>query len=248
MKSMLHIGVLFGLVLACVPAATAVEFPPKPERVHFYVDQAGLLKADDAQAVDALASALLRDEQVPIITVTIPSLLSFQAGHLTIEQYAQQLFDHWGLGSKDRNYGILLLVSLGDRRARIELGAGWGRDHDADAQYIMDALIVPAFKSGDYSGGIRQGVDALDKMARGLGLPRRKTPWWVPVLFVGSIALTIGVIVSLFKSGRSGWGWALLAALGVMLFFALRSAAKGGGSGGSFGGGFSGGGGASGSW
>lgn len=47
-------------------------------------------------------------------------------GHLSVEQYARQLFDHWGPGFKDRNYGILLLVSVGDRKARIELGAGWG--------------------------------------------------------------------------------------------------------------------------
>ena len=112
----------------------------------------------------------------------------------------------------------------------------------------MSELMMPAFRRGDISGGVRQGVEALDKMARGLGLPKLKTPWWVPVAFVGGIALVIGVIVSLFKSGRSGWGWALIVALGILLIFMLRAAAKGGGSGGAFGGGSSGGGGASGSW
>ena len=56
------------------------------------------------------------------------------------------------------------------------------------------------------------------------------------------------VIVSLFKKGRSGWGWALIAGIAIALFFILRAAASSGGSGGSFGGGSSGGGGASGSW
>jgi uncharacterized protein len=247
MKSILRIGLALFLSFAGLSAGAA-QFPAKPDKTHFYVDQAGLLKPEDAQVVDRVAAALLKEEKIPIIAVTIPSLITYQAGNLAIEPYARQLFDHWGLGFKDRNFGILLLVSLGDRKARIELGKGWAGEHDGDAQYIMDELMVPAFRAGDYSGGIRQGVEALDKMARGLGLPKPKTPWWAPVLFFGGIMLMVGVIVSLFKSGRSGWGWALIAGLGVMLFFMLRSSMRSGGSGGSFGGGFSGGGGASGSW
>jgi len=228
--------------------AGAVTFPDKPSREHFYVEQAGLLKESDASAIDRLAGALLAEEKVPLWVVTIPSLVSFQAASMPIESYARALFDKWGIGSQNRNYGILLLVSVGDRKARIELGAGWGRNHDQDAAYIMDSILVPAFKKGDYSVGIRDAANALDKMARGLALPKPKTPWWTLPLFFLGIAGVIGVIVSLFKSGRSGWGWALMAGLGVLIFFMLRSAARSGGSGGSFGGGSSGGGGASGSW
>jgi uncharacterized protein len=235
-------------LVSCAGPARAAEFPDKPPKQHFYVDQAGLLNPQDAQAVDQAALQLLREQRVPILVVTIPSLLTYRAADLSVEQYARALFDHWGIGSPSRNYGILLLVSLGDRKARIELGAAWEGKHDGDAQYIMDSLIVPSFKAGDYSGGIRQGVEALDKMARGLGLPRPKQPWWALPVFAIAVALTIGVIVSLFRSGRRGWGWALIAALGILLVFMLRAAAKGGGSGGSFGGGSGGGGGASGSW
>ena len=60
--------------------------------------------------------------------------------------------------------------------------------------------------------------------------------------------IVVMVIVSLFKSGRSGWGWVLIVGIGIAIFFILRAAASSGGSGGSFGGGSSGGGGASGSW
>jgi len=64
---------------------------------------------------------------------------------------------------------------------------------------------------------------------------------------LGVIGIVI-LIINLFKSGKSGWAWALIAFLGVAIFFLLRSAASSGGSGGGFGGGFSGGGGATGSW
>ena len=70
----------------------------------------------------------------------------------TIERYATALFNEWGIGSQQRNYGMLLLVSLGDRRARIELGAGWGLDYNRQSQNIMDSLIVPSFKQGAYGG------------------------------------------------------------------------------------------------
>ncbi len=236
------------IVLVSMGSSRAASFPDKPPKEHFYVDEARLLKDKDAQAIDQLAASLLKDEQIPLLVVTIPSLVSHQATDHTVDSYAAALFDEWGIGSQSRNYGMLLLVSVGDRKARIELGKAWAGQHDADAGHVMDSLIVPAFKRGDFSTGIRDGVDGLDKMARGLALPKPTAPWWVlPAMILGAI-LVIGVIVSLFKSGRSGWGWTLIVGIGVVLFFILRSAASSGGSGGSFGGGSSGGGGASGSW
>ena len=239
------------LVLVSGAVATSdgqPRFPDKPSSEHFYVDRANIIPNAEAAEIDGIALALLQEEDVPILVVTIPSLVDYGASGYTIERYAAALFDEWGIGSQARNYGILLLVSLGDRKARIELGAGWAGGHDATAQEIMSTLIVPAFKRGDYGEGILGGVRGLDAMARGLGLPKPKPPWWMLPLMIGSVVLMIGVIISLFKNGRSGWGWALIAFLGVVLFFVLRAAASSGGSSGSFGGGSSGGGGASGSW
>jgi uncharacterized protein len=223
-------------------------FPDKPPRKHFYVDEARLIAPEDGAEIDRIAGALLREEQVPIIVVTISSMASYGAGDWSIERYAQALFDHWGIGRENRNYGILLLISQGDRRARIELGGAWGGRHDAAAYDVMDDLIIPAFKKGRFSQGILDGVRGLDAMARDLQLPKPKRAWWQPLIFIGLFALGVGVAISLIKSGRKGWGWALLAALGVILFFVLRTAISQSGSGGSFGGGSSGGGGATGSW
>lgn len=226
----------------------AVDFPEKPPSEDYFVDTVGLIKQEDRQEINQIAGDLLSSEQVPIFVVTISSLLDYNAGHLSVERYAQELFNHWGVGSQERNYGMLLLVSLNDRKARIELGAQWGHNYDRQAQQVMDDLIIPQFKLNDYSGGILAGVRGLDAMARGLALPKPQTPWWVLPLIIVSFLLIVAVIVSLFKSGRSGWGWALIAALGLIIFFLLRNASSSSGSGGGFGGGSSGGGGASGSW
>ena len=226
----------------------AISFPDKPSSEHFYVDGAGLIDTEAGDSIDLSATSLLVDEKVPLYVVTIASLASHDAVTQSIEQYAAALFDHWGIGWQDRNYGILLLISKGDRKARIELGADWGGKFNYQAQQVMDELIVPAFKRADFATGIEDGVRGLDAMARGLELPKPTSPWWVLPLLIGGFVLVVLLIINLFKTGRSGWAWALLAALGVLLFFLIKAMLSNAGSGGGFGGGSSGGGGATGSW
>ena len=236
------------LILLAPLRAFGITFPDKPPSEHYYVDEAGLISPETGEQIDKTASALLGEEQIPLFVVTISSLASQDAVTYTIEQYATALFDKWGIGSQDRNYGILLLISKGDRKARIELGAGWEHKFDNQAQQVMDQLIVPAFKRGDFAGGITEGVRGLDAMARGLELPKAKAPWWLlPAMIIGLIGAVM-LIINLFKTGRRGWAWALIAALGVFLFFIIRAMLSNAGSGGGFGGGSSGGGGATGSW
>ena len=180
---------------------------------------------------------------------------------LRIETFAHLLFDQWQvgpatLGKTPWNYGILLLVSKEDRKARIELGAGWRRDKDVQAQQIMEEQIIPRFKQGDFSGGIVAGVESLDKMARGLKLPSPPHSTSQYVVSAVLLGLAVFTVVSLIRRGSSGWAWifwaALLGIIGAILYQMATSSTRGGSgggfSGGSFGGGFSGGGGATGSW
>jgi uncharacterized protein len=248
----------------------------RPGPREFVRDQAHLVNEHDTQQIKQIADRLLTDKATPIIVVTINTMAEHAPFDLPIESFAQLLFDQWNIGvaklnGQDWNTGILLLVSKGDRKARIELGGGWRRDHDRQAQQIMDEIIVPHFKKGDFSGGILAGVEALDKMARGLKLPSQgagghlgagesgpPSPWAI-VALVAVAGVAIFTIVSLIRSGGHGWGWLLWAGvfslLGVILYQLMSNSFRGGGggsggdySGGSFGGGFSGGGGASGSW
>jgi uncharacterized protein len=240
---------LLSLIILLVPACLfGSTFPDKPSSEHYYVDEAGLLTPEVGEKIDTMAAALLKEEKIPLYVVTISSLASHDAVTQTIEQYAAELFDTWGIGWQDRNYGILLLISKGDRKARIELGGDWAGNYDHQAQRVMGELIVPAFKRGDFATGIADGVRGLDAMARGLELPKPKAPWWFWPALIGGLVLVILMIINLFKSGRSGWAWAVIAALGVLLFFIIRQSLSSSGSGGGFGGGSSGGGGATGSW
>ena len=228
--------------------AFAITFPDKPDSKDFFVDKAGLLNQKDAETINQIALDLLLKDQVPIFVVTINSLSEYEAAGYSIESYAADLFDHWGIGSEETNYGMLLLVSSRDRKARIELGAGYARVYDREAKVVMDTLIVPNFKRGMFSEGIVEGVRGMEAIAKGLALPKPKQPWWILPLMVLGAAGLVYLIYNLFKTGRSGWAWALIAFLGIALFFIMRAAAQSGGSSGGFGGGFSGGGGATGSW
>jgi uncharacterized protein len=239
------------LSLAALPAFGGITYPTRPVEGAFIADEASLLSPEAAAEIKSIASSLQSDTGIPLIVVTITSLQAHGAAGLTIEAYAMSLFNTWGIGHEKRNRGLLLLVSEGDRQARIELGADWGAGEHADSRQVMDGLIVPQFREGNMSGGILAGVRGLDAMARGLELPKPKPNAGAIVLQIAIFVGIIAVIISLFKSGRSGWGWALIAALAIGIFFAMRSAARnsgGGFGGGSFGGGFSGGGGATGSW
>jgi len=232
----------------------------RPGDREFIVDRAGLIDAPDAEHIRAVCDTLLSEQAIPIIVVTIESMAQYGPPGIQIETFARMLFDEWGVGYKEVggqswNRGILLLVSAQDRKARIELGADWGREFDPVCQRIMDEQIIFHFKQGSYSKGIVAGVESLDRMARGIALPTRPRPWWHYALVVGFIGLAIFTIVSLIRRGASGWAWvfwgAVFALLGFILYQALVSGGRssgGGFSGGSFGGGFSGGGGATGSW
>lgn len=240
---------LFAVItLFITTSAFAINYPNKPENDSFIVDEANLIDSVTVDQVNKLIFAVWKEQRIPIYVVTIPSLASYDASGLSIEEYAADLFDHWGIGSQDRNYGVLLLVSKGDRKARIELGQAYDHRYDNETRDIMQNLIIPNFKNNDYAAGISEGVGGLAALVRGQNIPLPKQPWWALPLFIGSVILIIGVIYSLFKSGRSGWGWALILFLATAIGYLLWAAAKAGGSGGGFGGGSSGGGGATGSW
>ena len=226
----------------------------RPEEGEFVRDTADMIDRVDYHHIRKVCQSLLDDKKTPIIVVTIESMAQHGGQGETIETFAMQLFNKWEighakLGQVHWNTGILLLISKQDRKARIELGAGWGRSENALCRTIMDDHIIYHFKQGKFSNGIVAGVEALDKMGRKLEIPTQPRPWWHYALIVGLIVLAVSSAVSLKRSGASGWAWALwglvFSVLGYLLYQMLTSQ---GGSSGSFGGGSSGGGGATGSW
>ncbi|WDI44881.1 TPM domain-containing protein [Bremerella sp. P1] len=258
----LMLCLLIGISTVCFAStASAIQIDiEKPGDREFVRDLAEMITPEDEEKIREVCDKLLTDKETPIIVITIDSMAQHGGEGLRIETFATLLFDQWGIGhaqinGQEWNTGILLLVSKNDRKARIELGGGWGRREDGLCRQIMDEQIIPRFKLEQFSEGIVAGVESLDLMARKLELPTKPRPLWHYAVGAGFVGLAIFTAVSLYRRGSSGWAWAFWAVVftvvGAILYHMATSRSSGGGggfSGGSFGGGSSGGGGATGSW
>jgi uncharacterized protein len=151
------------VTLACVTFAVAFLLsvtgaahaePKFPELTGRIVDEAGLVKYDDRKAIEADLAALEAKSTDQIVVVTLKSLQGYP-----IEDYGYQLGRKWGIGQKDKNNGILLIVAPNERKVRIEVGRGLEPIMtDLMSAMIIQNRILPVFRRGDYSAGIKVGV------------------------------------------------------------------------------------------
>lgn len=140
--------------LASADPALAQTFPKLTGRV---VDEAQLLSPQQEAQLDAKLAALEQQSQRQLVVATVPDLQGYE-----IEDYGYRLGRAWGIGSKERNDGAILLVAPKERKVRIEVGYGLeGILTDALSSIIIQREVIPRFKQGDYAGGISAATDQL---------------------------------------------------------------------------------------
>jgi uncharacterized protein len=152
------------LVCWAFAALADVAVPPLSGRV---VDQTATLSSDDvARLTQTLKNLELRKGSqiaVLIVPTTQPE---------TIEQYSIRVAEAWKIGRKKVDDGALLVVAKDDRKLRIEVGYGLeGALTDVTTKRIIDEIITPKFRNGDFAGGISAGVDRIIKVIDGEPLP-----------------------------------------------------------------------------
>lgn len=240
----IHLIALF--LFSALAAIGGEAIPPVPLR--YFNDYAGVVSPATVEELNRKLEEFERADSSQLLVVIFPK----NESGLPIEDYTVRVARAWRVGQRDKNNGAILFVFIQDRAMRLEVGYGLeGAIPDAVAKRIIDDVIAPFFRRGDYNGGLRAGVDAMIAAARGEfqgsgktvaeQRGRRRGPAlssWLPFL------LFILVFVSMLKRratvyhrgrhvywgpfGGTGWGgggW------------------SGGGGGWSSGGGFSGGGG-----
>ena len=237
------------LILAVVPA-TAQQPVAVPQLSARVTDLTGTLSAAERQALESKLAEVERRKGAQITILIVPT-----TGADTIEQYARRAFDQWKLGRQGVDDGVLLLVAKDDRTVRIEPGYGLeGAIPDITAGRIVREQITPAFRQGDFAGGLGNAVDSLIRLIDGEALPppppesRDQAPQDVFQIVI--LAILIGAVVraalrglglpmplpaggSALVAGGLGWG------LSGMIFFGAFCAVGAvilGGIGGSFGG------------
>ncbi len=240
---------LLVLLPATVWAQSTPEFPELTGRV---VDRAEMLSPDVEARLSQMLQAHEQSSTEQVVVVTLPDLQGFP-----IEDFGYQLGRHWGIGQEGEDNGALLIVAEEERKIRIEVGYGLeGRLTDADSSVIINRIISPAFRQGDFQAGIVNGAATMIQVLGGkpMAAPQGQQPAALqekPKAGVVALLLIIMMAVVFFigsRGGRGGRGGAAL--LGAALLGGAMGGRGGGFGGGGFGGGGGGfgGGGASGGW
>jgi uncharacterized protein len=149
---------LTGISVKATNAASDLSFP----RYSGYVNDFENILNNDAE-LEATISTFEKESSIEVAIVTVSD---FQG--TTIEDYAVKLFSKWGIGKKDSDNGLLIIVSKNSRQSRFEVGYGLeGTLPDALTGRIQDHYMIPYFQKDDYSEGVKQGLDATIKILNG---------------------------------------------------------------------------------
>jgi len=235
---------LLTVFLGSAAAQAELSFPALTGRV---VDDAGILS--DA-AKNKLTAYLAEHEQQTGHQVVVVTLKD--TGGTDIADYGYQLGRHWGIGRKDKDDGALIMVAPNSHQTRIEVGYGLEGDlTDAQSKLIIENVMLPHFRQGDYDGGLMDGTVNVLRTIGGkpTGAENIPEPKQGESDSLGGLGFILLLVIF----------WAVFGGRLWPLFFlgSIMGGGRGGGwgdGGGSGGGGFSGGGGsfggggASGSW
>lgn len=242
---------VWGLLFADGPEpARALEVP---QYQGYVTDLAGMISPAERQRLTQLLLAFEQSDSTQIAVLTIPSLEGD-----TLEDFGIRTVEAWKIGQKGKDNGVLLLVSKAERKARIEVGRGLeGVLTDLLAGRIVDQVMTPLFKAGQFDEGFEAGISTIISATRGefkgLGKTSRKGGKSSPlnyliffailVGFLGQLSKPVGALTGAallplfaFLGLSSPLGWLLLlllipagAALGLLLPILFAQAGQGGG-------------------
>ena len=240
----------FLLLLASGPSWAEGPFPKPRGLIN---DYANVIPPAYESRIAAITGELLQKTGVPVVIVTMPDI-----GGEEYNDYANRLYEAWGIGKKGEDKGVLVFVTIKERKMRIETGYGIeGIIPDGLAGEIRDRYMLPYFKQDRFGEGLLNGTLAISGIiAKDAGVtisgqrpvraPKKKSS------ILALLPILLIIILLIFTSRRRGLSFMMLLAL--LLGGGGRGSGFGGGGGfggfgggfGGFGGGMSGGGGAGG--
>ena len=252
--------VVLALFLFGIASSFAAEvMPPKPPA--YFNDYAGVVSKEKAVALNEKLAQFERETSNQVVVAVFRKMESDSS----VEDYAQRIAQSWGVGQSGERNGVVMLVFINDRKASIQVGYGLeGALPDLTAFDIRSRHMNPRFRTGDYAGGLEEGIDLIMKAIRGeykgdgetvRDKSRTKASGGAGPL--GFIVMLI-IVMLIIRLGRRRGGYGYTGLGGPFVSSGWGSGGwSGGSSSGSSGGGFSGfsggggsfgGGGSSGSW
>lgn len=213
--------------------------PPFPKPKGLVNDFANVIPPSYEQKMVAVTAELLKKTGIPVVIVTMPDI-----GGAEYNDYANRLYEAWGIGKKGEDKGVLIFVTIKERKMRIETGYGMeGILPDGLAGEIRDRYMTPYLKQNKFGDGLLNGTLAVSQViAKDAGIKltgQAPTPVKTPKKGRSGLSLLFPLIfIFLFIMAarrRGGRGWLLL-----LLLMGMGGGGRGYGSSGGFGGSFGG--------
>jgi uncharacterized protein len=158
-RSIASILLVLAVTVSAAGPARAQGYPDEPG--DGIADLARVLAPADADTIRKVLYALREQPGIEVRLLTVRNVAGFGTGDATPEAFATAVYNEWKLGLGQSRDGVLVLLSVDDRFTRIELGDAAPAHLDAASRAIIDERMVPRFRDGDMSGGLREGVLAL---------------------------------------------------------------------------------------
>jgi uncharacterized protein len=223
-------AVLLALLVGWVFPAPALALVAVPALTGRVVDQTGTLTSGDIASLTQMLADLQTRKGSQIAVLIVPT-----TDGEAIEQFSLRVAEAWKIGRKKIDDGALLVVAKNDRHLRIEVGYGLeGALTDVTTKRIIDEVITPKFKSGDFAGGISAGVERMIALVNGEKLPAPEpahwdspnsfdafNPFWLFFAFVvsGILRTTLGRLIGSIATGGlvTALAWFLFGNFGAAL-------------------------------
>ena len=225
---MKHVLAALLLVAASAVPISALAYTSPGNPAGYVNDFAHVLSDQAKQSLEAELTDFEKTTSNEIAVAIVPSM----SGDY-VENYAVKLFEEWKIGQKDKNNGILLVLSIEEHKMRIEVGYGLeGALPDSLAQSILNTEMTPRLKAGDYDGAVTAGVHAIEAATKGEytgsgDLPTTGVNGLLlknaeSIIVIGFILLQ--VLISILARSRSWWAGGILGffgGLGIWGFLSL---------------------------
>lgn len=151
-------------------AQTASDLPARPVPFTFVTDQGNLLSAGDAKKLEGGLRSYAEKTGTQVVVVTVPTL-----GSRSVADYGRELGTAWGVGQRDKNNGLVVLVAAKEHKVTIQPGAGLASTITPAVVSRVIGEMTPAFKQNNYFGGLRSGLNTLMVTANPSSAPRKQT-------------------------------------------------------------------------
>ncbi len=197
MKKFFLIFILFSIQF--VNAQTIQPRPNPPVAVN---DFGNFLEPFQREALERKIRDYNDSTSSAIVIITVPDLQGYDVAELALKYLRE-----WGIGTKEKSNGVLILVSKEERKARIETGYGMeGVLPDITAKHIIDEVMIPNFKANDYYRGFDQTIDAIILAAKGEYKAYAKKNPVGGISFKTIFFIIIIIIIILSRIGGGGGG------------------------------------------